>query len=137
MLARIVKTVRYVLTNPNRSLPWKVADSVFLAMLFGLVLVSLIETLFEGASLDWFFLNLLLLPWVFLVTQRSWYELPRAPRERAQRLAQLPPVDNVGGDADSTMPVSRAPSGWDLLGGADRAGPLSSRTAPVPRAERS
>ena len=77
MLVRLLRTISYVVTNPNRSLTWKIIDSLFLGFLVVLVVISLSEP----------FGYLLLLPWVVLVTCRSWYALP-APSKRVRRRLQ-------------------------------------------------
>ncbi len=52
MLVRLVRTIRYIVTNPNRSLLWKIIDSLFLVFLFVLVVVTMIGTLFGDSSLS-------------------------------------------------------------------------------------
>jgi hypothetical protein len=106
MLVRLLRTIYYVVSNPNRSVAWKVIDSLFLAFLVVLVVISLTEP----------FDYLLLLPWVVLVTCRSWYSLPKAPKRARCRLQEhgIPsePVSGgaIGGRAEGSK---RA---WDAMG---------------------
>jgi len=89
MLVRLSRTIRYVVSNPYRSVFWKIADSLVLAFFCALVLICLI-----GGSLYFLFL----LPVVWLITRRSWYELPGSSRRRPK------PAINRGSETDNIPP---------------------------------
>jgi len=82
VLFRLFRTIYWVLTNPHRRVLWKVLDTSFLLALVVLVW----STLRHSADP---FLYLLLSPWVVLITQRGWYEMP-LPGRRSRRRAGVP-----------------------------------------------
>ncbi len=75
MVSRLLRTIVYVIANPNRSLAWKVVDSLFLVALLILVLLVLLNS--SADDLGSYFL---LLPVIVLITCRSWYSMPRGRR---------------------------------------------------------
>jgi hypothetical protein len=96
----------YVITNPNRSLAWKVVDSAFLLALLILVLALLLNPSVE--DLLYFFL---LVPLVVVVTSRSWYSMPRSRGRRARPAADQSPPSPTG-----PLSVSGAPThAWDPI----------------------
>jgi hypothetical protein len=44
VVSRLLRTIVYVIANPNRSLAWKVVDSLFLVALLILVLLVLLNS---------------------------------------------------------------------------------------------
>ena len=75
MLVRLVRTMSRVFANPNRPIGWKIFDALFLGGFVLLLLLCLFNT-----GVDWLFLCLFLWPVVYVVTQRSWWDMPRASK---------------------------------------------------------
>jgi hypothetical protein len=71
LLLRLVRTILRVVANPNRPIGWKIFDALFLSVGLVLVVVCLVN-----AGLDWLFLYFFFWPIVYVVTQRSWWEMP-------------------------------------------------------------
>jgi hypothetical protein len=106
VLFRLLRTIVFVITNPNRSLAWKVIDSVFLLALFILVLAVLLNP-----SVDDLLYFFLLVPLVVLVTYRSWYSMPRSRGRRVRPAADQSPPSPTG-----PGPVGDAPThAWDPI----------------------
>jgi Flp pilus assembly protein TadB len=91
--------------QPQPGLAWKIIDSLFLAFLVVLVVISLVQP----------FGYVLLVPWVVLATCRSWYAMPTPSKRARRRLREhhIPsePVNGlgVGGQADVTKQT------WDPI----------------------
>lgn len=98
MALRLLRTIVYVIANPNRSLAWKVVDSLFLLALLFLVLLVLLNP--SADDLGYYFL---LLPVVVLITCRSWYSMPRGRRQTVPPSeGQIPSGPTGPGPADGT-----------------------------------
>jgi hypothetical protein len=89
LLVRLVRTILRVFANPNRPIGWKIFDGLFLSAGVVLIVVCLLNT-----GLDWLFLYFFLWPIVYVVTQRSWWDMPRtskSSRRPARPRDQLTP----------------------------------------------
>lgn len=71
MIFRLLRAIYWVLANQRRPLIWKVVDTVFLTGLIVLVVYALLDG-WDGLAYYVF-----LLPWVVILTQRSWYDSPK------------------------------------------------------------
>lgn len=104
MVFRLLRTIFYVIANPDRSLAWKVLDSLFLLALLLLVLGVLLTP--SADDLGYYFL---LLPVVVLVTCRSWYSMPRRHRHMApapeEHSPRGPAEPGPGDDARAWDPI--------------------------------
>ena len=100
MLVRLAKTILSVLANPNRTFGWKVFDVLFLSAGVLVVVMCLIST-----GIDWLFLYFFLWPIVYLIAQRSWWEMPRGSK-RTRRRPEESPATNGGRAPDE-------PRTWD------------------------
>jgi hypothetical protein len=75
LLVRLVRTMLRVTTNPNRPIGWKIFDALFLGGFVLLIVLCLFNS-----GVDWLFLCFFLWPVVYVVTQRSWWDMPRMAR---------------------------------------------------------
>jgi hypothetical protein len=103
---RLLRTIVYVVTNPNRSLAWKVLDSVFLVALLFLVLTVLLNP--SPDDVAYYFM---LVPVVVLITCRSWYSMPRAPRPKVRPTEDRPMSAGVLSTSAGDAPTD----GWDPM----------------------
>jgi hypothetical protein len=103
---RLLRTIVYVVTNPNRSLARKVLDSVFLVALPFLVLTVLLNP--SPDDVAYYFM---LVPVVVLITCRSWYSMPRIPRPRVRPTEDRPMSAGVLSTTDGDAPTH----GWDPM----------------------
>jgi hypothetical protein len=96
----LMKTIDFIVGNPNRSRAWKRFDVALLVLLWSASIASALMWLATGQWSIWFVVVRVVAPITVLATARSWYRHPRYSRHARERIAN--------GDARPSVSTSRA-----------------------------
>ncbi len=102
----LFKTIDEIVGSPYRSRFWKIADVLFLGLLWFTTAMSVAIWIDGHEWSTWSVIVRVLMPITIVATARSWYRHPRLSKRARQRLMER---SSYSGSSDESESSSKAP----------------------------
>ena len=102
----LFKTIDEIVGSPYRSRSWKIADVLFLCVLWSTTAISVAIWIDGHEWSSWSVIVRVLVPLTIIATARSWYRHPRVSKRARQRLVER---SSHPGSSDESGSSSKAP----------------------------